>query len=440
MTGRKYMRGPRGTGFLYARRATTAQIEPLLLDNHAAKWTDDNAYTVRDDARRFENWERYFAGVIGLKVAADQTNELGMEPIWARLRELADGLRARLSTLKGVTLTDLGKVKGAIVTFAVDGADHNDLKPALRAAGDQRHRLDPVLLAARSQGPRPAERHAGLGACLQHRGGARSFRGGATSDHMTAIWSSPEQIFKLCRRQLPSPDDTGAAMAIDFHSKTNCSTYTGRQADGGWAEAIRRIVDPRGKRVADIGCGGGIYSRAWREIGAGDVVGIDFSAEMVAAAREQAWLDRISFRQGDAMATGMPSASVDIVFQRALIHHLKATILFCRSTIACSAPSAGLIVQDRTPTEVRLPRRGRSISEAISSSAFRDCWRSKPRAGRRMRPSAAPCRHRALARSRATRCGKSAEPMAARKGRRRICRHAPGGRSSTISMTRSSQR
>ena len=65
MTGRKYLRGPRGTGFLYAKRATTRHIEPLLLDNHAAKWTDDNAYTVRDDARRFENWERYFAGVIG---------------------------------------------------------------------------------------------------------------------------------------------------------------------------------------------------------------------------------------------------------------------------------------------------------------------------------------------------------------------------------------
>jgi selenocysteine lyase/cysteine desulfurase len=132
VTGRKYMRGPRGTGFLYAKAATTAQIEPILLDNHAAKWTGDNEYTVRDDARRFENWERYFAGVIGLKVAADQINELGMDAIWARLRELADGLRTRLSALKGIRLTDLGKVKGAIVTFAVDGMDHNTLKARLR--------------------------------------------------------------------------------------------------------------------------------------------------------------------------------------------------------------------------------------------------------------------------------------------------------------------
>lgn len=134
-TGRKYMRGPRGTGFLYARTRSTSQIEPIFLDNHAARWTGDNDYTVIGDAKRFENWERYFAGVIGLKVAADQSNELGMPAIWARLRQLADGLRARLQPLKGVTLTDLGVTKGAIVTFAVAGADHNTLKQTLRDQG-----------------------------------------------------------------------------------------------------------------------------------------------------------------------------------------------------------------------------------------------------------------------------------------------------------------
>lgn len=131
-TGRKYMRGPRGTGFLYARTRSTSQIEPIFLDNHAARWTGDNEYTVIGDAKRFENWERYFAGVIGLKVAADQANELGMAAIWARLRELADGLRARLEKVKGVTLTDLGVTKGAIVTFAVDDMEHTVLKQTLR--------------------------------------------------------------------------------------------------------------------------------------------------------------------------------------------------------------------------------------------------------------------------------------------------------------------
>src|SRR5476651_237140 len=132
-TGRKYLRGPRGTGFLYARQATTAGIEPIFLDNHAAKWTGDNEYTTFTNALRFENWERYFAGVLGLKEAVDQANELGMEAVWARLKSLADGLRTRLKTVKGVRLTDLGALQGAIVTFAVDGKDHYALRDVLRA-------------------------------------------------------------------------------------------------------------------------------------------------------------------------------------------------------------------------------------------------------------------------------------------------------------------
>src|SRR5258708_38665058 len=114
-------------------------------------------------------------------------------------------------------------------------------------------------------------------------------------------------------------------MAIDFHSRRNRNTYRSREADAGWPDTIRRIVEPAGKRVADIGCGGGIYSLAWHEAGARDVVGVDFSAEMVSAAREQtAGLSGISFRQGDAVATGLPTAGADIVFERALIHHLPS--------------------------------------------------------------------------------------------------------------------
>src|SRR5258708_34265884 len=80
----------------------------------------------------------------------------------------------------------------------------------------------------------------------------------------------------------------GTRMAIDFHSKTNRSTYAGRLADAGWAGAIRHIVDPTGKRVADIGCGGGIYSRAWREPGAHEAVGVALSDAMGAPGRGQA--------------------------------------------------------------------------------------------------------------------------------------------------------
>ena len=145
-------------------------------------------------------------------------------------------------------------------------------------------------------------------------------------------------------------------MAIDFHSRANRSTYASRQADTGWKAAIRRIVEPSGKRVADIGCGGGIYSRAWHELGARTVTGVDFSQAMVDAAREQAaGLADISFRQGDAAATGLPAASADIVFQRALIHHLPDYGPCFAEARRVLAPGGILIVQDRTPDDVRLP-------------------------------------------------------------------------------------
>jgi selenocysteine lyase/cysteine desulfurase len=134
-TGRKFLRGPRGTGFLYVRRETTAQIEPVFLDNHAARWTGADSYEVRADARRFENWERYYAGILGLAAAAEQATTLGLDAIWGRVRRLGDALRARLAALPGVTLTDLGEVKCGIVTFAVSGGDHEAIQAALRARG-----------------------------------------------------------------------------------------------------------------------------------------------------------------------------------------------------------------------------------------------------------------------------------------------------------------
>lgn len=145
-------------------------------------------------------------------------------------------------------------------------------------------------------------------------------------------------------------------MAIDFHARANRGTYADRRASAIWAEAIRRLVDPTGKRVADIGCGGGIYSLKWHEIGADQVVGVDFSAEMIGAAREQAaGLSQISFRQGDAAATGLPPGSVDIVFQRALIHHLKSYQTCFAEARRLLAPGGRLIIQDRTPADVEVP-------------------------------------------------------------------------------------
>jgi selenocysteine lyase/cysteine desulfurase len=130
-TGRKYLRGPRGTGFLYMRRDLIEHMEPPFLDVHAARWVTKDSYEILADARRFENWESYYAGKIGLGVAIDYALTWGLEEIWARVALLANTLRTRLSQIPRVQVQDLGIQKCGIVTFTVDGWEPKDIRGAL---------------------------------------------------------------------------------------------------------------------------------------------------------------------------------------------------------------------------------------------------------------------------------------------------------------------
>ncbi|KQS97777.1 aminotransferase class V-fold PLP-dependent enzyme [Rhizobium sp. Leaf386] len=134
-TGRKFLRGPRGTGFLYVRRSMLESLHPPLIDHFAAPWVAPDRYELRADARRFESWENNYATRLGLGAAVDYALDLGLENIEARSRTLADHLRAGLSDLPGVRTYDLGSRPSAIVTFSVDGIAANDVKSALHAAG-----------------------------------------------------------------------------------------------------------------------------------------------------------------------------------------------------------------------------------------------------------------------------------------------------------------
>ncbi|ARG97751.1 aminotransferase class V-fold PLP-dependent enzyme [Legionella micdadei] len=131
-TGRKYLRGPRGTGFLYARKSIINQYNPPFVDLHAAQWVSDHDYQLRGDARRFETWEQNIAGKIGLSVAIDYALELGIDSTWQRIQALAERLRQQLHSIKGITLHDLGKNKCGIVTFTYKDREPSFIQEQLR--------------------------------------------------------------------------------------------------------------------------------------------------------------------------------------------------------------------------------------------------------------------------------------------------------------------
>lgn len=132
-TSRKFLRGPRGMGFLYVRRAWIERLEPPLLDNHAATWVSRDQIEIRGDARRFENWECNFAGKWGMGAAVDYALEWGMDAIWERIQQLASLLRSRLREIPGLRLRDIGAQQCGIVTFTIDGIEPPEIKQRLAA-------------------------------------------------------------------------------------------------------------------------------------------------------------------------------------------------------------------------------------------------------------------------------------------------------------------
>lgn len=156
-TGRKYLRGPRGTGFLYVRRAVLDRLEPPFLDLQAATWVEADRYEMRSDARRFENWERNVAGQLGLGAAVDYALGWGLADIAGRIEPLAAELRRRLAEIPGVSVRDRGRRLCGIVTFTVEGKPARDIVGALRQRRINCHVSAPGSVRRDAQAPRLPE-------------------------------------------------------------------------------------------------------------------------------------------------------------------------------------------------------------------------------------------------------------------------------------------
>src|SRR5258706_637889 len=135
-TARKFLRGPRGIGFLYVSdRALERGHFPLYVDMRGADWVSADDFAPAEDARRFENWEFAYSLVLGLGEAARYALGVGVECGGRRARDLAAILRRRLAELSGIRVLDLGSELAAIVTIEVAGWDATELSKLLRTRG-----------------------------------------------------------------------------------------------------------------------------------------------------------------------------------------------------------------------------------------------------------------------------------------------------------------
>ncbi|HXU90848.1 MAG TPA: aminotransferase class V-fold PLP-dependent enzyme [Methylomirabilota bacterium] len=138
-TSRKYLRGPRGVGFLWVAREWMDRLEPPLMEGHAAEWVAPDRYVLRSDGKRFEVWEANYAARLGFGAAVDYALALGLERIRTRVHALGETLRDRLATVRGVTVRDLGTVRSGIVSFTAGDVPAATVKTALRAASINVH-------------------------------------------------------------------------------------------------------------------------------------------------------------------------------------------------------------------------------------------------------------------------------------------------------------
>ena len=131
-TGRKFLRGPRGVGFLYVNRRVLDSLHPPMIDLLSAEWTGIDSYKLRDDARRFENWESSYSAKLGLGRAIDYALDIGLDEIEAEVFSLAGRLREMLGRIDGVTVHDIGRRRCAIVSFSLQQVAANEIEKRLR--------------------------------------------------------------------------------------------------------------------------------------------------------------------------------------------------------------------------------------------------------------------------------------------------------------------
>jgi selenocysteine lyase/cysteine desulfurase len=144
----KWLGGPKGSGFLYARRDLMERLAPAYVGAGSLQRFSADEVILQPDGRRFEFGTRAFAIHAGINWALDWFDELGWDAISLRIAQLTDYLKRQLAELDGLELRTprAWEQSSGLVTFRVPGRDETALQRQLEA-----NRLFPRTLGQGSE-------------------------------------------------------------------------------------------------------------------------------------------------------------------------------------------------------------------------------------------------------------------------------------------------
>jgi cysteine desulfurase/selenocysteine lyase len=132
-SGRKYLRGPRGTGVLVVSDGALDSLDAFPIDGHGGEWHDSGSYSVSETARRYETYERSIANSLGLMAAARYALDIGIDSMSAAIRRNAEYLRSRIGAMPGWDVLDRGRNRSGIVTIRHESISPSAVKATLAA-------------------------------------------------------------------------------------------------------------------------------------------------------------------------------------------------------------------------------------------------------------------------------------------------------------------
>lgn len=153
-SGRKYLRGPRGSGFLAVSPRALAHVDAYPVDVAGARWLHSDDYVVDESARRFESFETSIAVTLGLIRAVRYAQDISVPVLAGAISRNAEYLRCHLGATGAWQVQDRGRVRSGIVTVRHERISAGHAVAMLHEAGvnawEVASDLNPRDLAGRS--------------------------------------------------------------------------------------------------------------------------------------------------------------------------------------------------------------------------------------------------------------------------------------------------